>query len=82
MPNMNMFFLSHNPSTYLAFFERATISTAIEVNEILPIEYNDNYVTVFPGETVEIQGIIRTSTEARWVRLEGYNTPAMSVPVK
>jgi len=72
----------HNPSTHIAFFERATISTTKEGNEILPIEYSDNYVTVFPGETVEIQGIIRNGAEARWVRLEGYNTPAISVPVK
>jgi exo-1,4-beta-D-glucosaminidase len=72
----------HNPSTHIAFFERATISTTKEGNEILPIEYSDNYVTVFPGETVEIQGIIRNGAEARWVRLEGYNTRAISVPVK
>jgi exo-1,4-beta-D-glucosaminidase len=72
----------HNPSTHIAFFERATISSTKEGNEILPIEYSDNYVTVFPGETVEIQGIIMNGAEARWVRLEGYNTPAISVPVK
>jgi len=71
----------HNPTTHIAFFERITISNAREGNEILPIEYNDNYVTVFPGETVEILGIVRKSTEAHWVRLEGYNTPAISIPV-
>ena len=72
----------HNPSSHIAFFERATISAAKEGNEILPIEYNDNYVTVFPGETVEIHGIVRKDAEARWVKLEGYNTPAISVPIK
>jgi exo-1,4-beta-D-glucosaminidase len=70
-----------NPSTHIAFFERATISDAREGNEILPVEYNDNYVTVFPGETVEIHGVVRKGTEARWVKLEGYNTPAISVPI-
>ena len=29
-------------------------------DEILPIEYSDNYVTVFPGETVEVHGVIPT----------------------
>ena len=72
----------HNPSTHIAFFERATISTAKEGNEILPIEYNDNYVTVFPGESAEIQGIVRKGAEAHWVKIEGYNTPAISVPIK
>jgi hypothetical protein len=72
----------HNPSTHIAFFERVTISSSKEGNEILPIKYNDNYVTVFPGEIVEIHGIVRKSAEARWVKLEGYNTPAFSVPIK
>jgi len=72
----------HNPSTQIAFFERVTVSETKEGNEILPIEYTDNYVTVFPGETVEIQGIIWKGVEARWVKVEGYNTPAISVPIK
>ena len=72
----------HNPSTHIAFFERVTISSSKEGNEILPIKYSDNYVTVFPGEIVEIHGIVRKSAEARWVKLEGYNTPAFSVPIK
>jgi len=71
-----------NPSEHIAFFERATISATKDGNEILPIEYNDNYVTVFPGETVEIHGIVRKGVEPRWVKLEGYNTAAVSLPIK
>jgi len=71
-----------NPSEHIAFFERATISATKDGNEILPIEYNDNYVTVFPGETVEIHGIVRKGVEPHWVKLEGYNTDAVSVPIK
>jgi exo-1,4-beta-D-glucosaminidase len=72
----------HNPSEHIAFFERATLSTARDGDEILPIQYDDNYVTVFPGETVEVHGIVRKDVRPRWVRLEGYNTPAVSVPIK
>ncbi|HEY5137950.1 MAG TPA: hypothetical protein VIJ25_01325, partial [Methylococcales bacterium] len=72
----------HNPSTKIAFFERATISEIKEGNEILPIEYNDNYITIYPGETVEIHGIVRKNAKANWVKLEGYNTPAISVAIK
>jgi exo-1,4-beta-D-glucosaminidase len=72
----------HNPSEHIAFFERATISTERDGNEILPIEYDDNYITVFPGETAEIHGIVRKGAKARWVKLEGYNTPATTVPIK
>jgi exo-1,4-beta-D-glucosaminidase len=72
----------HNPSAHIAFFERATISTTKDGNEILPIKYDDNYVTVFPGETIEIQGTIWKDIPAKWVRIEGYNTQAVSVPIK
>ena len=52
------------PSEHIAFFERATISAKRDGDEILPIEYDDNYVTVFPGETAEIHGIVRKGPEA------------------
>jgi exo-1,4-beta-D-glucosaminidase len=72
----------HNPSEHIAFFERASISSAGEGNEILPIEYDDNYVTVFPGETAEIHGTVSRKSDPRWIRLEGYNTPATSAQIK
>ena len=72
----------HNPSAHIAFFERATIATARDGDEILPIEYDDNYITIFPGETAEIHGIIRKDVKPRWVKLEGYNTPATAVAIK
>jgi exo-1,4-beta-D-glucosaminidase len=72
----------HNPSEHIAFFERATISAKRDGDEILPIIYDDNYVTVFPGETVEIHGTVSKDAKPRWVKLEGYNTPAISVPIK
>jgi len=72
----------HNPSRHIAFFERATISTARDGDEILPIEYDDNYITVFPGETAEIHGTIWKGAKPRFVKLEGYNTRAFSVRIR
>jgi exo-1,4-beta-D-glucosaminidase len=72
----------HNPSEHIAFFERAGISTKRDGDEILPIEYDDNYITVFPGETAEINGTIWKGGKPRWVKLEGYNTSSISVPIK
>ena len=72
----------HNPTSNIAFFERASISTTRDGNEILPIEYDDNYVTVYPGETVTLHGLLRTPADARWINLEGYNTPATSVQIQ
>ena len=72
----------HNPSQHIAFFERATISATSDGGEILPIEYDDNYITVFPGESAEIHGRIPQGAKAGWVKVEGYNTSSTSGPIK
>ena len=64
-----------NPAIHsVAFFERAELTATPESDEILPVEYSDNYVTVFPGETVELQGQAWTGVTPNWVRVTGYNT--------
>lgn len=73
----------HNPSAQIAFFERAELLTAPDGDEILPIEYDDNYVTVFPGETVTIHGRTPTGESApAWVRVTGYGGTPSVVPVR
>jgi exo-1,4-beta-D-glucosaminidase len=73
----------HNATSRVAFFERAEILTMRDGDEILPIEYDDNYVTVFPGETAEIRGVIPpNAATASWVRVTGYNTSPVTVPIK
>ena len=66
----------HNPSAHLAFFVRAEVTSGKDGNEILPVTYDNNYVTVFPGETVSIRGQFTNPNSARpWLRVEGVNTP-------
>jgi exo-1,4-beta-D-glucosaminidase len=72
----------HNASDHIAFFERASISASEDGDEILPIRYDDNYITVYPGESTEIHGSVAQTARPQWVRLEGYNTPPASVPIK
>jgi exo-1,4-beta-D-glucosaminidase len=72
----------HNPSEHIAFFERATVSVNQNGDEALPIEYDDNYITVYPGETVEIHATVSRAAEARWIKLEGYNSPLTSAEIK
>ena len=73
----------HNPTSRVAFFERVELTSTRDGDEILPIEYSDNYVTVFPGETVDVQGDIPTGgADAAWVRVTGYNSPATVVPIE
>lgn len=72
-----------NRSSHIAFFERAEITATRGGDEILPIEYDNNYVTVFPGETVEIHGNTEHSAgTANWIKLEGYNTVEETAPIQ
>lgn len=67
----------------VAFFARAELTPAPDADEILPITYTDNYVTVYGGETVEIRGQPLADTpRADWVRVTGYNTAPVTVPVR
>lgn len=72
-----------NITSRVAFFERAEILVSRDGDEILPITYDDNYVTVFPGETAEIRGVIPPNRATPgWVRVTGYNTAPVTVPIK
>lgn len=72
----------HNPTPNVAFFERAEIVSARDGDEILPVEYDDNYVTVFPGETAEIHGAVTAQgSSGHWVRVTGHNTSPITVPI-
>jgi exo-1,4-beta-D-glucosaminidase len=74
----------HNPSKQLAFFVRAEITGGKDGNEILPVTYDNNYVTVFPGETVSIRGRFNNADSAGktpWIRVEGYNAPKSVAPI-
>ena len=50
-----------NNSNHIAFFLRAEISTDPDGNEVLPIRYDDNYITVFPHESRTIEAVLETS---------------------
>jgi exo-1,4-beta-D-glucosaminidase len=75
-----------NPSTNIAFFERAELLATEDGDEILPIEYDDNYVTVFPGETAHIRGRVPDDGGSAgpvpgWVRVTGYGGTPVVVTV-
>ena len=46
----------HNPTPAGRVLRAGRMTSTPDGDEILPIEYSDNYVTVFPGETVERSG--------------------------
>lgn len=73
-----------NHSSHIAFFERLSVTSTKGGNEILPITYSDNYITVFPGETSVVSARFDSDLpggERPWLRIEGYNTGEEVVPI-
>jgi exo-1,4-beta-D-glucosaminidase len=79
-----------NPANHVAFFVRAEVTQGADGNEILPITYDDNYVTIFPHE---IRTIVARFVDARLsgsvpgsltpaLRVEGYNVAKRVVSLK
>ena len=61
--------------------ERAEVLDSPDGDEILPVEYSDNYLTVYPGESVQLQADVPAGSAPGWVRVTGYNTDAGVVPI-
>jgi exo-1,4-beta-D-glucosaminidase len=66
-----------NPANHVAFFVRAEVTQGIDGNEILPITYDDNYVTVFPHESRTI--VARFNSTGRASAAPASRTPALRV---
>jgi exo-1,4-beta-D-glucosaminidase len=67
--------LTNNTKT-LAFFTRVEITKGLDGEEVLPTLYSDNYVTLFPSESIDITAKYKTSNleeHYTFIRVEGYN---------
>ena len=62
-----------NPTEHIAFFLRGEITSGSDGEEILPITYDDNYVTLFPHESRTITATFKKAGGVPFLRLEGYN---------
>jgi len=65
-----------NASGHVAFFMRAEVTKGPDGEEVLPVAYEDNYVTLFPGESRTLWARFRMEDLKRQephLRLEGYN---------
>jgi exo-1,4-beta-D-glucosaminidase len=65
-----------NESNHVAFFLRTEITRGIDGEEIVPITYDDNYITLFPHEKRVITAAFKASTvggQPIALRTEGYN---------
>jgi exo-1,4-beta-D-glucosaminidase len=65
-----------NPSHSLAFFVRLKVNQGESGEEILPVVWQDNYISLLPGERREITATYRTSelgSEKPVVAISGWN---------
>src|SRR4051812_4141107 len=65
-----------NESNVPAFFVRAEIVNNADGDEILPITWSDNYVTVFGGESIILEARYRLADSGgpeRTIRVQGHN---------
>jgi len=71
-----------NQSNHIAFFLRAEITKDADGEEVLPIRYDDNYITLFPEEARVLDARFDGSLVAGHkpsLRLEGYDVPKQVV---
>lgn len=71
-----------NRSNRIAFFLRAEVTKGADGDEVLPITYDDNYVTLFPHQTLTLHAKYKTTDAGDgnvWIRLQGRNTPTNAV---
>jgi exo-1,4-beta-D-glucosaminidase len=74
-----------NRSKGPAFFMRAEVVKGAEGDEILPITWDDNYVTLFAGESKTLTARYKIGDApgaTPFLRLRGHNVPVKVEPVK
>jgi exo-1,4-beta-D-glucosaminidase len=65
-----------NPSESLAFFVRLKVNKGFHGEEILPVLWEDNYISLLPGENREVSATYRASemgTAQPSVEVSGWN---------
>ncbi len=76
--------LTNTSATNLAFFVRPEITAGNGGNEVTPVTYTGNYLSLWPGESTTVTAVYQTADlggQAPYLRLRGYNTPTTSIPV-
>ncbi|MBV9340527.1 MAG: glycoside hydrolase, partial [Acidobacteria bacterium] len=73
-----------NPSNRIAFFVRLEITRGVDGQEVLPIRYDDNYVTIFPRENHSFDAVFDSSAvqgSPPALRIEGVNLSPQVAPL-
>jgi exo-1,4-beta-D-glucosaminidase len=76
--------LTNTSGTNLAFFLRCEVTAGNGGTEVVPVNYTDNYVSLWPGESTTITATYQTADlggQAPYLRVRGYNVPTASIPM-
>jgi len=68
--------LNNTSASNIAFFMRPEITAGNNGPEVLPVTYTDNYVSLFPGESIIITAKYATTDlggQTPYLRIRGYN---------
>jgi exo-1,4-beta-D-glucosaminidase len=70
-----------NPGPTLAFFARIEVSAPADGEEILPVRWSDNYITLLPGESRILDARMTAPSGPLVVRGSGWNVASVSSPL-
>ena len=73
-----------NPSSSLAFFIHLQIKKGRSDEDVLPVVWQDNYLTLMPGEKREVTATYKLKdlgAAAPFVTVEGWNSPRVVKPI-
>jgi exo-1,4-beta-D-glucosaminidase len=76
--------LRNTSATNIAFFLRPEITAGSDGTEVLPIDYSDNDVSLFPGESTTITAAYATADlggKPPYLLLRGYNVPTTTAGI-
>ena len=74
--------LSNASATNIAFFVRPEVTAGNGGNEVVPVSYTDNDVSLWPGESKTLTATYKTADlggQAPFLRVGGYNVPTTFV---
>jgi exo-1,4-beta-D-glucosaminidase len=76
--------LNNTSATNIAFFMRPEVTAGNNGLEVLPVTYTENYVSLFPGESIVITAKYATvdlGGQSPFLRLRGYNLPTTNIAI-
>jgi len=73
-----------NPSRNLAFFVHLQIKQGSSGRDVLPVVWQDNYISLLPGESREVTATYKVKDRgnaAAFLKVEGWNSTPIKIPL-